>query len=64
MKSNTVQQSFDRQPRLALVTSTTRSGASKRKPRRKASTTASAVHPCGEFFRFRTLQRRLAQVSA
>ncbi|WP_293395308.1 hypothetical protein [Nevskia sp.] len=46
------------------MTSITRSGASKRKPRRKVSTTASAVHPCGEFFRFRTLQRRLAQVSA
>lgn len=63
MKSNTSQKGFDRQP-LAVVTSITRSGASKRKPRRKASTTASAVHPCGEFFRFRTLQRRLAQVSA
>ncbi len=63
MKSNTVQKGFDRQP-VAVVTSITRSGASKRKPRRKVSTTASAVHPCGEFFRFRTLQRRLAQVSA
>lgn len=63
MKSNTVQKGFDRQP-AAVVTSITRSSASKRKPRRKASTTASAVHPCGEFFRFRTLQRRLAQVSA